>query len=166
MTFEEVETLARKMFSTVIPPGPKDEWFPTLLTVDSIDITALVMLILTSKEDLLGMLEKTFEQLKPKYAALLMPCWMLNIDMKKPLGETTIEICAELGVRTHPDKIEALWLTVADSTKEKTWYAEVQRYDTKPPTLGEWESLEGGESTGRMVGVISNALSLIEEDKK
>lgn len=43
----------------------------------------------------------------------------------------------------HPESVEVLVLQIADQDTAQTWMAEIQRTETDPPTLSEWESVPG-----------------------
>lgn len=55
----------------------------------------------------------------------------------------------------HPDRMESVWLSMESRAGVECWFAEIERHEGKPATLGTWaqppaEATVGGRLTGLM----------------
>ena len=58
----------------------------------------------------------------------------------------------------HPDRQEAVLVTVMDSFNVRTWMVPLVRHDESVPTLGEWKELPMNAFSGRFVEDVQGAL--------
>lgn len=56
------------------------------------------------------------------------------------------------------NRTEAVLVTVMDSFNIRTWMIPINRFEEKPPTLGEWQEFPGNAYSGRFVEDVQAAL--------
>jgi len=117
--------------------GPEDDWVPVLLVEGSRGRTIVGLSTLFSSEP-----AKAFaaQQLMPALLrleeasgfALVFTAWMTTNEKAEPLL---------LPPSQDPDRVEAVVVTIADTTEHEVWVAPIERHSDETPTLGPWERI-------------------------
>lgn len=102
-----------------------------------------------SKDLLVRFLGGFLRRVEAKRFGLLLNAWMLK-------GHSTNKADAEAEFgewrghfHTHPNRVEVLNLLIADTQEAQVWMAEINRDETEPPTLDEWQ--QAGSAEGRFM---------------
>jgi hypothetical protein len=144
---------------------PDDDWTMTVLVVHPgderphvIPLPGWVSNDSDAKEALGIALAVAARLTKPLMVALISSTWMVEMDRNSG------DVDAETGrvrvmPRDHPDRVEKMFIAVADTEVEEGHFATIKRRRRRPPVLGPWEEpFKGGELTGRLIDPLRQAL--------
>ena len=88
------------------------------------------------------------------HVGLVLSTWQVLAQEREPDGPPPSE---------HPDRFEALLVDVISADEERLWIAKIERHDTLPPALSEWDGpSEAGES--RFGRYIQPALRAVRDE--
>lgn len=154
-----VQDMVRKVGETFTRPD--ENHTPVVIMQGRDGVITVGAIVITCKEDkiaLPGFLQRLVKESRPNRMALMLPCWELEIRADNPLAETTLEMSNRFGVRDHPDRYESLHLECGDRDGNYShWRVRITRHPDKPPTLGDWESVDDGVSGYRLERVVQRA---------
>jgi hypothetical protein len=161
---KHLRATARSVGASFEDPG--DDWLPILMVSNEKD-TAMIGFEIPDDTKLkyilftrvLPRVIKT-ELPKPQRVAFLSSVWTLGEI--KPGSEADVWMRnrgPDEQISDRDDRKEALVLYLLDKegTKE-IWYAEIERHDDSPPTLGRWRKAPEGHSEGAIVSMIKKVL--------
>lgn len=132
---------------------PQEDWRTMLFLYGERYIIADMQEMMDAKDDIPAVLETLFVQHRPTVAALVTSVWYRDLDMNAPLIDTTLQLLSTFGVSSDPQRREAVTVAVSDGKFQVTWKADITRHADRPPTLGEFEVMDG-ENSGRFAGLL------------
>lgn len=148
---EQVEAVGRSFTK------PDDDWSAVcfLFNDKGVNIAGIDM---SEKDAVPAMLTMLARKTKAIAGAMITSIWHTPVDASNPLHEIEIGLINELGVRNHPDRKEAVQLELFDGKDTEIWFAPINRFPDKPPTLGEWEKQELANGSGRFANLMERCI--------
>jgi hypothetical protein len=150
---EHVKTKARRRARDFTEPT--DDWPMTVVAEhpgeppNDFDVPNWIVNSNRAKDALAVALAESARLTKPTKVALISSAWVIQRPLDQPLPDKPPS--------EHPDRREVVIAVVADAERSEAWMAGIKRFQSKPPTLGAWESSEPGVG-GRLFEPLIEAL--------
>lgn len=159
MTFEQFVERAKRV---AVMQGreftqPDDDWSMTVLVehnhehVTAIRIPGWVSNDGDAKRTLGWALGRAAQATKPTKVALIQSTWMVEPYDEDPTRPRVMP-------KDHPDRVERLFILVCDPEVQHAHYADIHRRRRRPPVLGPWDSIKGGQAGGQLAEPLIEAM--------
>lgn len=88
---------------------------------------------------------------KPTKIGMIQSSWMVSVERDQARDP-------KLRPSQHPDRVETLFVAIADPEVQWASSAQIHRRRRRPPVLGPWEDIKDGELDGQMFAPLIEAL--------
>lgn len=140
---------------------PDDDWTPKAFLQTQQRFIVVDLTGIRDKDRIRPALVELFRQQLPDCAAVLFSTWTLIVPREDPLADLALQMCGDFGVQNHPERQEGLHLTIADKDgNQEGWHCRFTRHETQPPTLGEWQKMDGDSPGGRFYNLLPDCFRL------
>jgi hypothetical protein len=146
---------------------PNDDWQPVLFLYSperGLQIIAIVNFDTAAKQAFPAMLRALFYEHKPTSAAFVVSIWYVLADLPgAKTAQEAMDLLDGIQPSKHPDRKEAVQVTLCDGNIEETWRADIVRHASLPPSLKDWELMDQDSEQG---GQLANLLISAFEDTR